>query len=192
MLTFQIMNFPIQKESIFFGLGAIKGVGKGVVECIISARGSQKPFKDIKDFFNRVDIRVLNKKTIECLIQAGALDKLGASRSQIWHSYEKIIRLSEEERRDQEVGQISLFKTSDQSDFVLPDTKPWSQQECLKREKEVLGFFLSDHPLNSIQYLLNGFTTCNIGQLPEHAHKKKVTVAGLITSVRERLTKKEL
>ncbi len=188
-VNFSEYEFSIKKESIFFGLGAIKGVGKGVVEHIISAR-SKKPFKDIKDFFSRVDSRVLNKKTIECFIQAGALDNLGASRSQMWRSYEKIIRLSEEDRRDQEIGQISLFKTSDQSDFVLPDTEPWNQQECLKREKEVLGFFLSDHPLNSIQYLLDKFTTCNIGQLSEHVNKQRVTVAGLVTHVRERVTKK--
>ena len=188
-VNFSDYEFSIQKESIFFGLGAIKGVGKGVVEHIISAR-AKKPFQDIKDFFSRVDSRVLNKKTIECLIQAGALDNLGASRSQMWRSYEKIIRLSEEDRRDQEIGQISLFKTSDQPDFILPDTEPWSQQECLKREKEVLGFFLSDHPLNSIQYLLDKFTTCNISQLSEHANKQRVTVAGLVTHVRERVTKK--
>ena len=188
-VNFSDYEFSIQKEHIFFGLGAIKGVGKGVVEYIISAR-SKELFKDIKDFFSRVDSKVLNKKTIECLIQAGALDNLGASRSQIWHSYEKIIRLSEEDRKDQEIGQISLFKTSNQSDFVLPETEPWSQQECLKREKEVLGFFLSDHPLNSIQYLLDKFTTCNIGQLPERTNKQRVTVAGLVTHVRERLTKK--
>ena len=188
-VNFSDYEFSIQKESIFFGLGAIKGVGRGVVECIVSVR-CKEPFKDIKDFFSRVDSKVLNKKTIESLIQAGALDNLGASRSQMWHSYEKIIRLSEEDRRDQEIGQISLFKTSDQSDFVLPDTEPWSQQECLKREKEVLGFFLSDHPLNSIQYLLDKFTTCSVGQLSEQENKKKVTVGGLVTGVRERVTKK--
>ena len=188
-VNFSDYEFSIQKESIFFGLGAIKGVGRGVVECIVSVR-SKEPFKDIKDFFHRVDSKVLNKKTIECLIQAGALDNLGSSRSQIWHSYEKIIRLSEEDRKDQEIGQISLFKASDQSGFVLPETEPWSQQECLKREKEVLGFFLSDHPLNSVQYLLNKFTTCGIGQLSEQTNKKRVKVAGLVTSIRERVTKK--
>ena len=188
-VNFSDYEFSIEKESIFFGLGAIKGVGRGVVECIVSAR-FKKPFKDIKDFFSRVDSKVLNKKTIECLIQAGALDNLGASRSQVWKSYENIIRISEADRKDQEVGQISLFQTSDPSDFVLPDTEPWSQQECLKREKEVLGFFLSDHPLNSIQYLLDKFTTCNIAQLFEQENKKKVTIAGIVTNMRERLTKK--
>ena len=188
-VNFSDYEFSIRKESIFFGLGAIKGVGEGVIECIVSARKS-KPFKDIKDFFSRVDPKVLNKKTIECLIQAGALDNLGASRSQIWNSYEDIIRLSEADRKDQEVGQISLFKVSDQSDFILPEIEPWSKQESLKREKEVLGFFLNDHPLNSIQYLLDKITTCNIGQLSEQTNKKKVTIAGLVTAMRERLTKK--
>ena len=189
-INFSDYEFSIQKESIFFGLGAIKGVGKGVVDCIVAARKSKKQFKNLKDFYDRVDPKVLNKKTIECLIQAGALDRLGASRSQMWKSYEKFICLAEENRKDQEIGQISLFKTAHQFDFILPDVEPWSKQESLKREKEVLGFFLSDHPLNAIQYLLDKITSCNLNQLSEQPNKKKVTVAGLITRVKERLTKK--
>ncbi len=191
-VNFSEYEFSIQGEKIFFGLGAIKGVGQGVVDSIIATRKSKKQFKDVKDFFDSVDAKVLNKKTIECLIQAGALDNLGASRRQIWESYDKLIALSEERRRDQEIGQINLFQDSkqQQQSYFLADVKPWSQRERLKREKSVLGFFLSDHPVEAFQNLLDQITSCHISRLSDKFHKKKVTVGGLITSLRERLTKK--
>ena len=189
-VNFSDYEFSIHGEKIFFGLGAIKGVGQGVVDSIVATRKSKKQFKNVKDFFDSVDPKVLNKKTIECLIQAGALDNLGASRRQLWESYEKLMALSEERRKDQEVGQISLFQNSLQQDLLLVDVKPWSQREHLKREKSVLGFFLSDHPMKAFQCLLDQMTSCRIGRLLEKSHKKKVVVGGLITNMKEKLTKK--
>lgn len=189
-VNFSNYEFSIQGESIFFGLGAIKGVGRAVAHHITEVRKNKKQFKNFKDFFDFMDPRYLNKKTIESLIQSGALDDLGLSRSQMWEGYKQLLVQCEKKRRDEKIGQMSLFSSLGRQAFVPPKVQPWSKQERLKREKNILGFFLSDHPLKGVHPLLNQVTDGHIHQVMQRSQKQKVIVGGLVTQVRERLTKK--
>lgn len=208
--------FAVRGEVIYFGLGAIKGLGEAAIQNIIAARNAlpDKKFTSLEHFFESVDSKKLNKKTLECLIKAGALDDFGAHRAQLMNGYQKFLDRAEGSRRDREMGQVSLFDLSDDESakVVLDNAKPWSRTASLAFEKEVLGFYLSDHPLRGFEKLAKLWTTGSVSELPgiliEHeksavrenqpkpdfrnrdAHKKRVVVAGLISEMRELITRK--
>ncbi len=209
--------FNVHGDDIYFGLGAIKGVGQSAIDAILEARVSApgNKFESLEDFFERVDGRKLNKKVIECLIKAGALDNFGYHRAQLLAGYQKFLDRAVESRKDREVGQSSLFDLADSSEnkIQLDACKPWARSASLSAEKEVLGFYLSDHPLKGFENLARMWITGTVSELPaihqEHqaklvhenikpqfdprkrdAHKKRVVVAGLIVELREMITKK--
>ncbi|HEX7676283.1 MAG TPA: DNA polymerase III subunit alpha [Bdellovibrio sp.] len=209
--------FDVHGDEIYFGLGAIKGVGEGAVEAIIEARESlpEKKFSSLDEFFNSIDLRRVNKKVIECLIKAGAFEGFGAHRAQIMAGYQKFLDRAQGLQKDRELGQSSLFDLGPSTETVvkLEETKPWSRTAALAYEKEVLGFYLSDHPLKGFDTLSEIWTSCKVVDLPKQmpppgspeaeamkaakkdwknrdAAKKRVVVAGLITELRELITKK--
>lgn len=190
-------KFNVKDETIYFSLGAIKGVGEGAVENIIDARAKipNHKFENLDEFFDSVDTRKVNRKALECLIKAGAFDNYGAHRAQLINGYEKYLERAESTRKDREVGQVSLFEMSDaeetqkQKVFLAP-SEPWGRGARLAYEKEVLGFYLSDHPLSGYTGLYKVWTTCTVSELKNQDHKKRVVLAGLITSVRDLITKK--
>lgn len=212
--------FTVHGDDIYFGLGAIKGVGESAINAIIEARG-ETPFASLEDFFGRVDIRKINKKVIECLIKAGAFDGYGPHRAEMMAGYHKYVDRADEVRRDKEMGQTNLFDLmSDDANgpsenkVVLDKLKPWTRTASLAYEKEVLGFYLSDHPLKGFDNLSSVWTSGTVADLSrigkEHNQKmakeeptprkydprnrdqgkKRITVAGLLTEVRELITKK--
>lgn len=209
--------FTVKGDDIYFGLGGIKGVGEGAVLAIMEAREATegKKFESIEHFFETVDVKRLNKKVIECLIKAGAFDGFGVHRAQLMAGYQKYLDRAEEVRADKEVGQVSLFEMSAAADtkVVLDQVKPWSRTAALAFEKEVLGFYLSDHPLKGFENLAKIWVTGSIAELPRigeefyanqpkddkpkkfdprnrDAGKKRVVVAGLLVEHREVITKK--
>lgn len=209
--------FDVRGEDIYFGLGAIKGVGEGAVQAIIEARESMpdKKFHSLDDFFNNIDLRRVNKKVIECLIKAGAFDGFGGHRAQLINGYQKYLDRAQGLQKDRELGQSSLFDLGPSTETVvkLEECKAWSRTASLAYEKEVLGFYLSDHPLKGFDTLSELWTTCKVIDLPAQmpapgspeaealkaakkdwknrdAGKKRVVVAGLITEMRELITKK--
>jgi DNA polymerase-3 subunit alpha len=209
--------FTVSGDDIYFGLGAIKGVGESALNAIFEAREKlpDKKFKSLEDFFAAVDPKKLNKKVLECLIKAGAFDDFGYHRAQLISGYQKFLERAEVARNDMELGQASLFDLgpATESKVVLDPMKPWSRTQFLANEKEVLGFYLSDHPLKGFENLAAVWVTGRICDLPrigeEHkakmgaekapvrydprnrdAGKKRVVVAGLITEARELITKK--
>lgn len=210
-------HFSVQGDSIFFGLGGIKGVGESAIQAVIAGRDSLpgKKFSSIEEFFETVDTRKLNKKVIECLIKSGAFDGFGPHRAQLMAGYQKYLDRAEEVRKDQEVGQASLFDLGGdmETKVVLDNVKPWNRTASLAYEKEVLGFYLSDHPLKGFENIASVWVTGTVADLPEigkehaakiskdtaprkydprnrDANKKRVIVAGLITEMRELITKK--
>ena len=188
-------KFNVKGESLYYSLAAIKGVGQSAVEAIIEAREAlpEKEFSSVEEFFDVVDLRRVNKKVIECLIKAGAFDGFGFHRAQLFKGFEKFVDSAELKRQDREVGQESLFSMvaeEEQEAISLPDCKEWVRMTRLSYEKEVLGFFLSDHPLNGMENVYRRWTSHGVDQLGEVEHKKKVTVAGMITERREIITKK--
>lgn len=190
-------RFTVDGEKLYFGLGAIKGVGEGAVEAILEARAKLpgQKFESIEQFFESVDFKRVNKKVIECLIKAGAFDDFGCHRAQLFNGYEKFLDAAEGVKRDREVGQGNLFammEPEEQSKETvrIEDCPPWNRAARLAYEKEVLGFYLSDHPLSGLGNLVKIWTTCQIDSLKEQEQKKRVVLAGLVVTMREIITKK--
>lgn len=189
-------GFAVQGNEIFFGLCAIKGVGESAIEAILEARNLKegKKFESLQEFFSSVDLRRVNKKVIESLIKAGAFDSFGIFRSQLYHNFTKFIEVSEVERQDREVGQSNLFSLLEEDKshqaVELVDVPQWAKSTRLNNEKEVLGFYLSEHPLNGYENILSKMTSHQIIGLSEVENKKKVTIGGIITNIREIMTRK--
>lgn len=216
-VNFSDYLFTVNGEEIYFGLGAIKGVGSTAVESIIEARDStpDKKFESLDQFFNLVDHRRVNKKVIESLIKAGAFDHFGYHRAQLMNGYPQFLDRASGTQKDKEIGQVSLFELADPESQVvrLEPMEPWTRMESLKNEKDVLGFYLSDHPLRGFENFSKVWSSCSVVDLAQWLEeenkknppatekpterrwgnqkpKKRVIVSGLITDYKELITKK--
>jgi DNA polymerase-3 subunit alpha len=191
-------KFTVKGDTIFFSLGAIKGVGEGAVEAIVQARKiAGGKFNSLEQFFETVDIKKINKKVVECLIKAGAFDGFGYHQAQLMDGYERFFKRAEGARRDREVGQGSLFSMIETNEagenserVILENRRPWPRALKLQNEKEVLGFYLSDHPLTGLDKLFRIWVTREIAGLGQEPPDKRVVIAGLVTSFREIISKK--
>lgn len=189
-------KFAARGEKIMFSLGAIKGVGEGAVHAIVDARERMpaKKFATLDEFFGEIDLKKVNKKTVEALTKAGALDGFGYNRNEILSGFGKFIERSEGERADREVGQTSLFDLDDSGTeeklVQLDRLEPWSRAASLAFEKEVLGFYLTDHPLEGLEILGRIQGAQPISKLVDVAHKAKAQILCLVSSYREIITKK--
>jgi len=188
-------TFAAVGDEIVFGLGGIKGVGQAAVEAIIQAREglSEKKFGSLLEFFETVDLRRVNKKVIECLIKAGAFDSLHDNRAQLFAGFDKCLDMAEQSRKDKEVGQANLFDlgpTTEGATVELPATAKWPRSQKLAFEKEVLGFYISEHPLTALENILKNHVTCKISGLITQTPKKKVSVGGMVEGLKEFITKK--
>lgn len=190
-------KFTVGGERIFFSLGAIKGVGEGAVEAIVEARRRQPQgrFEGLEQFFNEVDLKRVNKKTLESLIKAGALEGFGYNRHELMEGFPRFVEASERQRQDRELGQASLFSqlegagTSEK--VTIERLADWGKNQKLAGEKEVLGFYLSDHPLQGLERVAKPWVTSSVEGLNQiTAAKVAVNVLGLVTSLREIITKK--
>lgn len=187
------LAFTIEGENIRFGLGAIKNVGDGPVMAIISARGD-RPFSSLTDFCRRVDLRSVNRRALESLIKAGALDEFGP-RARLLSAIDRMLAFSARAHQAREVGQRSLFDIGggipeDEDLFIgLPPVPEASRQEVLEWEKELMGAYLSEHPLTRALRELGDVVNAYIGQLPEEQHEAVVTLAGLVRRVRRHKTR---
>jgi DNA polymerase-3 subunit alpha len=193
-------KFTVTGDVIEYGLGAIKGVGESAVEALVDARKAtaQGRFDDLDHFFNSIDVRRVNKKVIECLIKANAFDGLGAHQAQLMEQFERYLERAESVRHEREVGQGSLFALLESGDVDersaekvrLEATEPWPRAVKLASEKEVLGFYLSDHPLTAFERVFRAWTTCEVRGLNEQPNLKRVVLAGLVSEYREIINKK--
>ena len=189
-------KFSVRDGKIFFSLGAIKGVGSSAVESILEAREAMpnRRFESLEKFFENVDFRRVNKKVIECLIKSGAFDEFGLNRVELMKHYIQFIERAERQRADRERGQISLFsldtEVEEQERIHIKNYSPWSRSVRLTYEKEVLGFYLSDHPLNGIKGLTSKWASHNMEDLLTVSTKSSVSVVGMVSALREIITKK--
>ena len=193
-------DFTVVGNSIRFGLSAIKNVGSNVISSIAQERKNGK-FISFENFCSRVSSSVLNKKTIESLIKAGVFDSLGQSRKYLLENFERIAEESEKIKRSKESGQFSLFDESEihpesiisggilhgESSQSVDIFKEFPAKELLNFEKEMLGLYISGHPLEEYKEVLNGFKT--IESLSEESDKSTQTIAGVIASIKQILTK---
>ncbi len=186
-------KFSVEGSKIFFGLGAVKGVGGAAVDAILEARSKfEGGFPDLITFFEEVDLRRVNKKVIECLIKSGALDGFGFHRAQLMNGYALFLDEAEKKQHDRERGQFTLFSLIEETEPVqLKECSPWGKMAYLAYEKEVLGFYLSDHPLRGLEFIgdvLGASTLVSLTQSDEP--RNGVKVVGIIAQFREILTKK--
>ncbi len=178
------------KSQIRFGLGAIKNVGQQAVQPIIDERIKNGKFTDLNDFARRVDLRSVGKRALECLIKVGAMDSFG-NRASMLASLDKIVSISSAHFRAADVGQFSMFGSTSGvvEEIKLPEVKNVDKREMLNWERELIGLYISDHPLNEYQATLSQIVSYFSGQLSESSHEEKVRVAGLITNIRPYTTK---
>jgi len=191
------LDFTIETgadRAIRFGLGAVKNVGEGPIETILTAREQGGPFRNIEDFCQRVDLRQVNRRALECLIKVGALDAFG-QRSQLLAIIDPMIALSQSTHQAREVGQLSMFDASSgfslamESSLPLPDTPEVPRKEMLAWEKELVGFYVSEHPLQQVAASLDGTVTAFCGEIDEQMAGQKVVIAGVVAWVRPHTTK---
>lgn len=180
---------PVDRSTIRYGLGAIKGTGQQAVECILAARESGGPFKDLFDFCKRVDKRMVNRRTVEALIKAGAFDAIDNDRHKLLASVGIAMEYAEQAERN--AMQVSLFDMGGDSDEHAPEyasVRRWEEKEQLMQEKQALGFFFSGHPYNASKGELSRFVRRSLSKL--EPAKELTTIAGLVVGVRTQMTRR--
>ena len=188
-------SFTVHDKSIRFGLGAVKGVGGAAIEAILEARGDE-PFVALNDFCERCDLRKVNKKVIEALIKCGAFDSLGGRRAQFLAVLEEAMDIGQKMQREKEQGQASLFGTDEivsqrgTSYGELPEMEEWPDKVKLGFEKEALGFYITGHPLGRYKEVIRRFANCTTAELAERADKEEVRLCGVVSGIRDLMTKK--
>ena len=182
-------------QEIRFGLGAVRNVGRGAIESIIGGRKASGPYRSLRDFSERVDLRLCNKRVIESLVAAGAFDQLGGHRAQLVAALDSTLAAAQLRQAEREVGQATLFFDDDtgvaaeREPAPLPDVPVWTEAERLTREKEVLGFFISGHPLDRFRDEVALFSTRSTATLTTWS-QHQVTTAVVVTAVTRRISRK--
>jgi DNA polymerase-3 subunit alpha len=190
------LDFIIEGGNIRFGLGAIKNVGEGPIAAILKARQEGEAFKDIDDFCIRADLSQVNRRALESLIKAGAMDSLGR-RGQLLEIIDRMIQKSGMEHRvSPQLDMFSLPAFTNSGAHVvlstsLPDVPPIPSKELLKWEKELVGLYVSAHPLQQVAVNLEDTVTAFCGQIDESMVNQKVVVAGMVAWVRPHITKND-
>jgi len=189
---FSIEDLEGEKSTIRFGLGAVKNVGHTPVNVILEARVEGGPFQDINDFAHRVDLRQVGKRALECLVRVGALDRFGP-RPALLQTIDRLVSFSSAHFRAVEIGQMTLFGPDNglQEEFGLPvSTTDISHREQLNWERELIGLYVSDHPLNPVMDVLRDIVTHFSGELSEANAEDRIRLAGMITRFRTHQTRR--
>jgi DNA polymerase III subunit alpha len=193
-------NFTPVGTDIRFGLTAVRNVGSNVVDGIVAGREEKGRFTDFNDFMDKVPLVVCNKRVIESLVKAGAFDEMKHCRRALVTIHETAVDQYVDIKKNEAIGQDSLFGGLDDGDeggfgiaVAVPEIDEWDKMTLLGHEREMLGLYVSDHPLLGLEHVLSSGTDCTIGQLmldEDRAHGSMLTVSGLITSVNRKITKR--
>lgn len=186
-------DFTVVDDKIRFGLSAIRNVGEGTIEAIIRARKA-KPFESIYGFCQQVDSSSVNKRVIESLIKSGAMDSFGCTRKYLLEMYEDAVELGVKKQKDVQAGQFTIFDQETASQFLEPEI-PKKQEELPKDkllafEKEMLGLYVSDHPLFGLEAALQAQVESTLAMLKEYNDNSFVYVGGIIANISKITTKK--
>ncbi len=191
-------NYTPRGSDIRFGLAAIRNVGENVVGAIVSARRSKGRFLDFSDFLAKVDQSVCNKRVIESLVKAGAFDSLGHTRRGLVAVHAEAIDAILETKRAEAIGQFDLFGSSDNIDtqgFGVDLTIPvgeWDKTTLLAHERQMLGLYVSDHPLLGVEHVLSASVDCSVAEVMADAERSDgsiVTIGGLVSGLTRKVTK---
>ena len=189
-------RFTVLGDTIHFGLAAIKNVGATAIESITKAREA-RAFASLADFCGRVDLRLVNRRVVESLIKAGAFDSLGDTRAGLLSGLDQAMEAGQRSQRDREEGQGSLFESlaSPRTDASAPAPRPdsqvaeWPREELLAYEKDVLGFYLSGHPLDEFREVAGRLRAVSAGELATLPVASRVLLLGLVSALQENSTK---
>ena len=193
------VNFsPAQDGTVIrYGLAAIKGVGEAAVEAILTARDTDNPFKSLADLCDRVELRAMNRKVLEALIKAGACDSFGMTRASLTAQIERTLARASSTAADRARGQETLFgmlEASNGNDDEIPaslsDLPEWPEDEKLAHEKELLGFYVSGHPLTPYLDTLDKYSTHKISDLKSLPDRTIARVGGLVSNVKRAISRK--
>ena len=203
------INFSVNdKGQIRFGLSAIKGMGEAAAQVIINERVKNGPYKDIFDLLDRIDMKAINRKNLEVLVKSGAFDQLeGMHRAQYMHkdipsdnapSYlEKLVRWQARKQEAASVAQMSIFDMSDdikaEDHPAIPECEPWTSVEQCNYEKEVIGFYLSGHPLDDYKEEMTNFVNISVAQLADLQSlvpRREVKFGGIVTAAMSGISQK--
>lgn len=183
-------EFTVWEGKICFALAAIKGCGEGAAAAIAAERRQGGPFRSLFDFCARVDPGIVHRTAVESLIKAGAFDNLGHNRSQWMAVLEKALQAGAAAAADRRIGQRSLFGDVQEAHaslthaFELPEVPEWPVKERLAKEKEVLGFYLSSHPLDEYRPLLETYCTHKTSEAAKLPHRTEVRLGGMISGLK--------
>lgn len=194
------LTFAPVGDDIRFGMGAIRNVGANVVEGMIAAREEKGRYESFNDFLKKVPLQVCNKRTIESLIKAGAFDDLGHTRRSLSLIHEAAVDAAVAVKRKEAAGQFDLFGSlgmddalGDELTVTIPDVPDWDRREKLNFERDMLGLYVSDHPLRGLERALSDAATHSVHDIiGEDSHVRDgetVTIAGMLTGVSRRIAK---
>ncbi|TCS83588.1 DNA polymerase III subunit alpha [Tepidibacillus fermentans] len=188
-----LYSFSIEGNKIRFGLGAIKNIGVQVIESILQLRKSEKEIQSIIDFCLEVDPKVCNRKTMESFILSGAFDSFGIHRAKLMANLDDLLERIQKRKKLQNDLQIDLFEDlqpTSKIEFDWIEVAPYPEQERLKKEKELLGVYLSGDPLGESRELLNSYTSHHFSELIHLNEGEIITIGGLLTELKPIVTKK--
>ena len=186
-------DFTVNDNEILFGLSAVRNVGDITADKIVLERESNGDFESIEDFLSRIDSRSLNKRGVEALIQGGGLDKFGHTRKGMFDSAIELIENAKELKANKENNQGSLFEIEDSNSTTISiKNTEWDKKELLEREREMLGFFVSEDPLEGYGEVLKSESSHSIIELQslEDEEEINVTISGLISNVQKRVSRR--
>lgn len=185
----------VDDKTIRFGLLAVKNVGLGAIESIIQARKEGK-FNSLQDLCQSIDLRLVNRRVLESLIKCGAMDLFGMPRAQMVAGLDMIMEASSRAQRERSKGQLSFFDQDtgpgngfSVSAFEIPVIKEWPEPQLLSFEKEMLGFYVSGHPLARYAHQLRRFTSTAISSLSQHNDGEEIKIVGLIAKIKHTITR---
>ncbi len=188
-------NFTVVGDAIRFGLAAIKNVGEGTVEAIVKERETGGHYTSIFDLCARVDSRQLNRRVLESLVKAGALDSTGAKRAQMFEVIDRAMEQGHLLQRERESGQTSLFDllgddSAAMGDRSLPDIEEWQENKLLVNEKEALGFYVTGHPLARFADAIERFATARTSDIASLEDGSTATLGGILAKIRLQTTRR--
>ncbi|HGF7176561.1 TPA: DNA polymerase III subunit alpha [Vibrio cholerae] len=180
--------------AIVYGIGAIKGVGEGPIEAILEARNKGGYFKDLFDFCARIDLKKVNKRVIEKLILAGALDRLGPHRAAMMASVDDAVRAASQYHQAEAFGQADMFgvltDAPEEVEQKYTQVPEWPEKVRLEGERETLGLYLTGHPVDEYLKELTKYTSCRLNEAAPTRRDQSLTVAGLVIAARVMTTKR--
>lgn len=183
-----------EKGEIVYGLGAIKGVGEGPIDTILSARQQDGIFKDLFDLTARVDLKKINRRTFDALIMSGSLDKLGPHRAALMKNLEDALKASDQHSKMEALGQSDMFgvltETPEEVQNAYANTPKWSEQTILDGERATLGLYLSGHPIGRFLKELAHYAPVRLNELQPTFRGQNATVAGMVVGYRVAVTKR--